>query len=87
MKYLLTVALAALAVPAISAANPDWENPAKFAEGRLAPRATAYPYATTQAAAEGNYTQSPYFLSLNGKWKFKYSAKPADRPADFYKTD
>lgn len=87
MKYLLTVALAALAIPTMSAANPDWENPAKFAEGRLAPRATAYPYATTQAAAEGNYTQSPYYLSLNGKWKFKYSPKPADRPADFYKTD
>ncbi len=87
MKLILSIALAALAVPVMSAANPDWENPKVFAEGRQPHRATAYPYSSTQEAVEGNYTSSPYYMTLNGTWKFKYSAKPADRPADFYKTD
>ena len=87
MKLIISIAMAALAMPIAFAANPDWENPKVFAEGRLAPRATAYPFATTEAAVEGNQETSPYYMSLNGKWKFKYSPKPADRPDDFYKTD
>jgi len=87
MKLILSIALAALVVPVMSAANPDWENPKVFAEGRQPHRATAYPYSSTQEAVDGNYMSSPYYITLNGTWKFKYSAKPADRPADFYKTD
>ena len=67
MKLIISITMAALAVPMAFAANPDWENPKVFAEGRLAPRATAYPFATTQAAVEGNQEASPYYLTLNGK--------------------
>ncbi|MDE6196560.1 MAG: DUF4981 domain-containing protein, partial [Muribaculaceae bacterium] len=65
--------------------TPDWQNPAEFAEGRLAPRATAFPYATVDEALKADAFKSPYVMSLNGPWKFKYSANPEDRPADFYK--
>lgn len=84
MKYLFCSAVAAISALFVSAASPDWENPQVFAEGRLAPRATAYPYQSTQEAINGNRAESPYFMSLNGKWKFKYSPKPADRPVEFY---
>ncbi len=63
----------------------DWENPEIFAIGREEPRATAFPFPTEAAALEGIYAESPYFMSLNGKWAFHYSAKPADRPTDFFK--
>lgn len=85
MRLILSIALAALTIPVVSAVNPDWENPKVFAEGRLAPRATAYPYATAEAAVAGKFDASPYYKSLNGQWKFKYSENPSDRPADFYK--
>lgn len=41
-QILVAVIAGVLCAPAAAAAN-DWENPAVFAEGRLAPRATAYP--------------------------------------------
>ena len=82
--------LAALLLPAMSltmSAAEDWENPGKFAEGRLPHRATAYPYPSAADALKGDFAASPWYESLNGKWKFHYSHKPADRPQDFYKTD
>lgn len=66
----------------VSAAE-DWENPAKFAEGRLPHRATAYPYPTAAEALKGDFKASIWYESLNGKWKFNYSAKPSERPKDF----
>ena len=83
-QILVAVIAGVLCAPAAAAAN-DWENPAVFAEGRLAPRATAYPYASRDAARAGDFASSPYYLSLNGTWKFNFAKCPADRPADFYK--
>ena len=74
----------ALACTASAFAANDWENPAVFAEGRLAPRATAYPYPSKDAALAGHHEESPYFRSLNGTWKFRFASKPADRPANFW---
>ena len=65
-------------------ANEDWENPAVFAEGRLAPRATFYLFPDSESAMKGDYTTSPFFKSLNGKWKFNYADKPSERPKNFY---
>lgn len=70
---------------AFGAGAVDWENPRVFAEGRLAPRATFYPYATAGEALDGNVWQSPRVTSLNGEWSFRYSPNPESRPADFYK--
>lgn len=82
MRYIpLLVALGL----ALGAGAVDWENPRVFAEGRLAPRATFYPYATSAEALEGNVWQSLRVQSLNGEWAFRYSPNPESRPADFYK--
>lgn len=82
---LLTIAVAASSLNSYAA--EDWENPGMFAEGRLPHRATAYPYPSAEAALKGNFQDSPWYESLNGKWKFHYSDKPSDRPKDFYLTD
>lgn len=65
--------------------RPDWENPEVFAVGREPVRATAFPYPTAAMALTNNPAESPWFKSLNGMWKFNFSKRPADRPADFYK--
>lgn len=67
----------------VSYAN-DWENPKIFAEGRLAPRATLFPFPTESTALCRDFKSSPYFKSLNGEWCFKFSVCPADRPMQFY---
>ncbi len=63
----------------------DWENPAVFEINRLPARATFMNYADRQSAILDDYSLSPYYLSLSGKWKFNWVPKPSDRPVDFYK--
>ncbi|MBK5722062.1 DUF4981 domain-containing protein [Dysgonomonas sp. Marseille-P4677] len=64
---------------------PDWENPEVFAVNKEDTRATALPYAADSQALTDDYSASPYYQSLNGKWKFLWVPKIADVPADFYK--
>lgn len=66
-------------------ANNDWENPGVFAEGREAPRATAFPFPTVEAALGRDYASSPFYKSLDGMWAFRFSENPRQRPLDFYK--
>jgi beta-galactosidase len=44
-------------------------------------------YPDVESALKADRAASPYFHSLNGSWKFKWSLSPADRPTDFYKPD
>ena len=67
----------------LSAQTPDWENPSVFAVNKEAPRATSLPYNNEQLAVNDVYEQSPYYLSLNGTWKFRWVKIPAERPVDF----
>ncbi|MEE9502857.1 MAG: glycoside hydrolase family 2 TIM barrel-domain containing protein [Candidatus Aminicenantaceae bacterium] len=65
----------------------DWENPSVLERNRRAPHATLTAYPNTELALRGNPHNSPFFLSLNGTWKFRWVKKPADRNVDFYRTD
>ncbi len=84
LKTFLTSALMASAALSAMAVN-DWENPAVFATGREYPRATAIPYPSVDAAATRDFAKSPWYMSLNGKWKFNFAQAPDLRPTDFYK--
>jgi len=44
---------------------------------------TVYP--DVESALKAERAESAYVHLLNGSWKFKWSANPADRPADFHK--
>lgn len=63
----------------------DWENPKVFQINKEAPIATFMPYADEASAMEDNYSKSPYYQLLSGRWKFHWVPKPDDRPIDFYK--
>nr|WP_315251104.1 glycoside hydrolase family 2 TIM barrel-domain containing protein [uncultured Flavobacterium sp.] len=65
----------------------DWENPEVFQINREPARASFLPYADEVSAIRDNYTSSPWYFSLNGKWKFSWSPTPGQRPKDFYKSD
>ncbi len=62
----------------------EWQDPLVFSVGAELPRATFYTYPDTAAALKNDRTSSPFFLSLNGPWKFLYLAKPAEVPANFF---
>lgn len=69
------------------AAVAEWEDPLVFDINKEAPRASSFPFLNKELALAGDYKQASNFLSLNGKWKFNWVKKPADRPVDFYKND
>ncbi len=64
---------------------PEWQSQYAIGMNKLAPHAYVWPYGSVAAAESGNYRQSPYYMSLNGKWKFNWVQNPDNRPVDFYK--
>ncbi|WP_320779737.1 glycoside hydrolase family 2 TIM barrel-domain containing protein [Streptomyces sp. CRN 30] len=69
-------------------APPEWNDGfAVFQVGTEPPHATLMPYETVQQALTGDRTRSPYRLSLDGKWRFAHTDRPADRDEDFHRTD
>ena len=67
---------------------PEWENPEIFEINREYPHAAFYRYPTEAAALnKSDYTESPFYQSLNGTWKFNWVVRPAERPRFFYRPD
>lgn len=91
MKNSITVFAALLCLAAsqggVSAygQNPNvWEDPSVYAEGRLAPRATSHPYNSTSAALGRDFKSSPYFIDLDGIWRFRFYGNPDKCTDPFY---
>jgi beta-galactosidase len=73
--------------PAAQAPAPlEWQDPAVVGVNREPPRAAFTVYADEATAKAGLRGQSPFYQSMNGQWKFHWVPKPADRPADFFRT-
>ncbi len=87
-RYLITVICFILYQNTIVAQyTHDWENPVVVEKNRFPSRATLYSYPTIAQAKTLKRENSPWFLSLNGTWKFNWVKKPADAPNDFYKEE
>ena len=65
----------------------EWENPTIFGINKLAPRAHFTTYESDKLAQINDPIQSKNFISLNGKWKFKFSKNIKDRPKNFYEME
>jgi len=82
---LLLTALVFHAV-ATHARAADWENEQVLHLNTEPARATLIPFATVEQALGGNPTNSPFYVSLNGDWKFNWSPRPELRPTNFFET-
>ena len=87
MKTILPLAVSVAASVAFAADTPpDWENPEVNSRNRMPAAAYAMPLADEGAAlADGLEPVTPYKVSLNGEWRFKWVGDPARRPLDFWK--
>ena len=65
----------------------DWENQNIISINKEPAHATLMVYQDEKSALQGNRYGSHYYKSLNGKWKFHWVSKPADKPTDFYKKE
>ena len=74
-------------VASVRADAPDWENQQILHINTEPPRATFVPFATVEQALNGNSTNSPFYFSLNGEWKFHWVGNPGERPTHFFEAD
>jgi beta-galactosidase len=86
------VAAAALAGLVLAGAGDDpaandWENPEVFGRSAEPAHCTLVPYPDEATAQKGARDASPYFQLLNGRWRFHWVRKPADRPQGFPRPD
>ena len=64
---------------------PEWQSQYAVGLNKLAPHTYVWPYANASDIEKpGGYEQSPYYMSLNGKWKFHWVKNPDNRAKDFY---
>ncbi|MEX1115055.1 MAG: glycoside hydrolase family 2 TIM barrel-domain containing protein [Akkermansiaceae bacterium] len=81
----ILLALALSPLPAMaSSVPPEIEDPLVTRVGTMPPRSSFWPCPDRQSAATGRYAESPWVRSLNGQWKFHWSARPETRPGDFH---
>ncbi len=65
----------------------DWENPALVQQNKEKPHATGMIFTNAADVKSDDYSRSPFFKTLNGTWKFSYTAQYANRPMNFFETN
>ena len=78
-KQFLFIIPAFLAVSALTSAQTgnEWDDPKITSVNREVAHTTAIPMATEADVASNDMTVSPYYLSLDGKWKFYWVSSPS----------
>ena len=87
MKRVILSAVAfVLALNAMAANAPKWEDPNVFEENRLTMRSTFIVTPTAETAVvEHDFTQSPLYRTIGGVWKFYWTENATDpQPAEFW---
>ena len=63
--------------------NEHWEDQTIFQINREGPRAHFFLFESEALALENDKTQSQYFQSLNGEWKFHFAKNPSQKAVGF----
>ena len=69
------------------ARNRDWENECVTEINREPARADGFPLARVEDALTADWPDTPFVMSLNGKWKISWAGNPKLRAKDFFRTD
>lgn len=86
IRILIYIALS-IVCTALSAQQKEYENPRVTGVNRESGRATFWYYSDRTEALKGGYENTPDNILLNGKWKFHFCEKPAERLVDFTRQD
>lgn len=75
------------AAPVSMAQQNEWECPTKYEWNKEQPHTDFMLYDCPEDAIKAQYESSPWYQSLNGKWKFIYSPDIDNSEKRFYRTD
>jgi beta-galactosidase len=62
----------------------DWENPQVVAYNRMPARATGLPFPDEASALSRDLQRTPWYMTLDGGWKFYYAPNPKTLPEGFF---
>ena len=62
----------------------EWDDVSVTSLNRIQSHDLSIPFADAEAAHSLDLSRSPWFLDLNGTWKFRWSALPSKVPSGFY---
>lgn len=86
LKKMYCIAAAGLVAGRAVLADPDWNNISAIQLNAEPPHSTFTAYSDRDGALMQDPVKSAV-RSLNGMWKFHWSANPESRPVDFYRMD
>jgi beta-galactosidase len=67
--------------------NAYIENPRMVSENQELTHVPMIPFSSTFQALKNNKYESPFYQSLDGLWKFKWSVNPLKAPLNFYRDE
>ncbi len=85
MKLSVTTLMLTAAIAATAQQLPEWQTVDAYNVGQIPSHALVVPYPDNdvQAIRDFKYEESPYYMSLNGKWKFSWVKGVDNRPVGF----
>lgn len=88
-RFLITGFAATLGSVSILEAQTmkEWDDVSVFQLNREVSHDLSVPFASAEAAKTLDLSQSPYYLNLNGTWKFRWTGLPTGVPSGFYAKD
>ena len=91
LKLLAVLTTGLWAMSVAGAETPEWQTIDAYRNGQIDAHALVVPYApgagVEKAIADFRYEESPYYMSLNGKWKFTWTKNPEKRPIGYQNDD
>ena len=69
---------------AFSQTMTEWDDVNTTSLNRILSHDLSIPFADAEDAHSLDLSRSPWFLDLNGTWKFRWSALPSKVPSGFY---
>lgn len=77
MKRIASISALLLTLQTFAQPNA-WEHPTNISWNKLKAHATCYPFPSVEMALKGDRSESPFFQSLDGTWKFQLAKNPKD---------
>ena len=91
MKRLIINAIALMIIGQMSAqttiTGDEWDNPLTTSVNRETAHTLAIPVASDAAVAQNDMTQSPWYQSLDGVWKFQWVGVPTNAKTEWCAKD
>ena len=86
-KTLLILCLSLGALASYSQSMTEWDDVSTTSLNRILSHDLSIPFTDAEDAHSLDLSKSPYFLDLDGTWKFRWSALPSKVPSGFYADD